>query len=62
MQEYFLYRRNPEGLINSINLNKCIQQHLWSDSTLVMYQLPKIGEKLAKALHDVTFISILTHK
>ena len=55
IKEYFLQRKDVEGIVNSIKLRKALEQSLWPDSSFVLYQIPKIGEKLTKELIAVTF-------
>ena len=44
------YKKNDncKGYIISLILQKCLLNQMWSESELIMKQLPKIGEKLAK--------------
>jgi hypothetical protein len=56
INEYFVQRKNVEGIINSIKLRKALAQSLWPDSTFVLYQIPKIGEKLTKELAKVSLL------
>ena len=53
MQEFFKYTKNAKGLISSIKLSKSLSQSLWPESSFVLYQIPKIGEKLSTALVEV---------
>ncbi len=53
MREFFLHIRSPEGILNSIRLATGLEQSLWPDGSLVLYQLPKIGQKLAQSLAEV---------
>ena len=45
---FFKKNDNCKGYIVSLILQKCLLNQMWSESELIMKQLPKIGEKLAK--------------
>nr|DAD34519.1 TPA_asm: hypothetical protein HUJ06_005159 [Nelumbo nucifera] len=60
MKEYFIYRKNYKGTINSTLLAKCLHQRLWDDSPYLLKQLPGIGMVTAKALHSIGIISFET--
>ena len=45
---FFKKNDNCKGYIISLILQKCLLNQMWSESELIMKQLPKIGEKLAK--------------
>nr|DAD32688.1 TPA_asm: hypothetical protein HUJ06_011539 [Nelumbo nucifera] len=60
MKEYFLYRKNYKGTINSTLLSKCLHERLWDDSPYLLKQLPGIGMVTAKALHSIGIISFET--
>ncbi|KAJ4960261.1 hypothetical protein NE237_020171 [Protea cynaroides] len=51
MKEYFIYKKNYKGTMNSTLLTKCLHQRLWDDSLYLLKQLPGIGMVTAKALH-----------
>ena len=50
LREYFKYTNKANGYIISLILKKSLSNNLWSDTELIMKQLPKIGEKLARNL------------
>ncbi|XP_042500241.1 DExH-box ATP-dependent RNA helicase DExH17 isoform X2 [Macadamia integrifolia] len=51
MKEYFVYKKNYKGTMNSTLLAKCLHQRLWNDSLYLLKQLPGIGMVTAKALN-----------
>ncbi|KAL8241724.1 hypothetical protein R6Q59_012026 [Mikania micrantha] len=53
MKEYFIYRKNYKGTLNSILLAKSLHQKLWEDSPYLLKQLPGIGMVTAKALQSM---------
>ncbi|KAA8548132.1 hypothetical protein F0562_004607 [Nyssa sinensis] len=53
MKEYFIYRKNYKGALNSTALAKSLHQKLWDDSPYLLKQLPGIGMVTAKALHSM---------
>ncbi|XP_057464272.1 DExH-box ATP-dependent RNA helicase DExH17 isoform X1 [Actinidia eriantha] len=53
MKEYFIYRKNYKGALNSALLAKSLHQKLWDDSPYLLKQLPGIGMVTAKALHSM---------
>ncbi|XP_068485338.1 DExH-box ATP-dependent RNA helicase DExH17 isoform X1 [Phaseolus vulgaris] len=53
MKEYFFYKRNYKGAVNSALLAKSLDQKLWDDSPYLLKQLPGIGMVTAKALHSM---------
>ncbi|RDX81475.1 DExH-box ATP-dependent RNA helicase DExH17, partial [Mucuna pruriens] len=53
MKEYFVYKRNYKGAVNSALLAKSLNQKLWDDSPYLLKQLPGIGMVTAKALHSM---------
>jgi ATP-dependent DNA helicase HFM1/MER3 len=48
MKEYFIFKRNYKGAINSTLLAKSLYQKLWDDSPYLLKQLPGIGMVTAK--------------
>ncbi|KAF8408273.1 hypothetical protein HHK36_007422 [Tetracentron sinense] len=60
MKEYFIYRKNYKGSLNSTLLAKCLHQRLWDESPYLLKQLPGIGMVTAKALHSVGINSFET--
>ncbi|KAB1209142.1 putative ATP-dependent DNA helicase HFM1 [Morella rubra] len=50
MREYFIYKKNYKGAMNSTGLAKSFHQKLWDDSPYLLKQLPGIGMVTAKAL------------
>ena len=50
IREYFKHTNKAHGYIISLILKKSLSNSLWSDTELIMKQLPKIGEKLARNL------------
>ncbi|TKY63226.1 ATP-dependent DNA helicase MER3-like [Spatholobus suberectus] len=57
MKDYFVYKRNYNGAVNSALLAKSLDQKLWDDSPYLLKQLPGIGMVTAKALHSMGIIS-----
>ncbi|XP_050223157.1 DExH-box ATP-dependent RNA helicase DExH17 isoform X2 [Mercurialis annua] len=53
MKEYFIFKKNYKGAVNSILLAKSLYQKLWDDSPYLLKQLPGIGMVTAKALHSM---------
>ncbi|KAL6994373.1 DNA helicase [Sarracenia purpurea var. burkii] len=53
MREYFIYRKNYKGALNSSLLAKSLHQKLWDDSPFLLKQLPGIGMVTAKGLHSM---------
>ncbi|KMT18211.1 hypothetical protein BVRB_2g023810 isoform B [Beta vulgaris subsp. vulgaris] len=60
MKEYFIFRKNYKGALNSIALAKSLHHKLWDDSPFLLKQLPGIGMVTAKALHSMGIISFET--
>ena len=50
LKEYYKHLNCLKGYIACIILKKSLHNGMWSDSDLIMKQLPKIGDKLAKCL------------
>ena len=48
LKEYYKHLNNSKGYIACIILKKSLQNEMWGDSELIMKQLPKIGDKLAR--------------
>lgn len=48
MKEYFIYKKNYKGAVNSTLLAKSLYQRLWDDSPYLLKQLPGIGMVTAK--------------
>lgn len=48
MKEYFTYKKNYGGTLNSTLLAKSLYQKLWDDSPYLLKQLPGIGMVTAK--------------
>ncbi|KAJ8443907.1 hypothetical protein Cgig2_032731 [Carnegiea gigantea] len=57
MKEYFIFRKNYKGALNSIILGKSLHHKLWDDSPYLLKQLPGIGMVTAKALHSMGITS-----
>ncbi|RZB59977.1 DExH-box ATP-dependent RNA helicase DExH17 [Glycine soja] len=53
LKDYFVYKRNYKGTVNSALLAKSLGQKLWDDSPYLLKQLPGIGMVTAKALHSM---------
>nr|KYP63300.1 putative ATP-dependent DNA helicase HFM1 [Cajanus cajan] len=53
MKDYFVYKKNYKGAVNSALLAKSFDQKLWDDSPYLLKQLPGIGMVTAKALHSM---------
>ncbi|XP_048327609.1 DExH-box ATP-dependent RNA helicase DExH17 isoform X11 [Ziziphus jujuba] len=53
MKEFFIYKKNYKGALNSTLLAKSLYQKLWDDSPYLLKQLPGIGMVTAKALHSM---------
>ncbi|KAJ4729267.1 DExH-box ATP-dependent RNA helicase [Melia azedarach] len=60
MKEYFIYKKNYKGAVNSILLAKSLYQRLWDDSPYLLKQLPGIGMVTAKALYSMGIKSFET--
>ncbi|EOY02467.1 ATP binding,ATP-dependent helicases,DNA helicases [Theobroma cacao] len=60
MKEYFIYKKNYKGALNSSLLAKSLYQKLWDDSPYLLKQLPGIGMVTAKALHSMGIKSFET--
>ncbi|XP_022741905.1 DExH-box ATP-dependent RNA helicase DExH17 [Durio zibethinus] len=60
MKEYFIYKKNYRGTLNSSLLAKSLYQKLWDDSPYLLKQLPGIGTVTAKALHSMGIKSFET--
>ncbi|KAK1567272.1 hypothetical protein Q3G72_010178 [Acer saccharum] len=60
MKEYFIYKKNYRGAVNSTLLAKSLYQRLWDDSPYLLKQLPGIGMVTAKALHSMGIKSFET--
>ncbi|KAK9018141.1 hypothetical protein V6N11_001122 [Hibiscus sabdariffa] len=60
MKEYFIYKKNYRGALNSSLLAKSLYQKLWDDSQFLLKQLPGIGMVTAKALHSMGIKSFET--
>ena len=54
---FFKKNDNCKGYIVSLILQKCLLNQMWSESELIMKQLPKIGEKLAKCFVKANYKS-----
>ncbi|TYH20054.1 hypothetical protein ES288_A05G400800v1 [Gossypium darwinii] len=52
MKEYFIYKKNYRGALNSSLLAKSLYQKLWDDSPYLLKQLPGIGMVTAKVFFD----------
>ncbi|KAI4366867.1 hypothetical protein MLD38_022679 [Melastoma candidum] len=52
-RDYFLYKKNYCGVINSSLLAKSLHQKLWDISKYLLKQLPGVGMVTAKALHSM---------
>lgn len=48
MRDYFIFRKNYKGAVNSALLAKSLYQRLWDDSPYLLKQLPGIGMVTAK--------------
>jgi len=48
MKEYFIFRKNYKGALNSVILAKSLHHKLWDDSPYLLKQLPGIGMVTAK--------------
>ena len=56
MKEYFIYKKNYKGALNSTLLTKSLYQKLWDDSPYLLKQLPGIGMVTAKVFSIDFFI------
>lgn len=56
MKEYFIYKKNYKGALNSTLLAKSLYQKLWDDSPYLLKQLPGIGMVTAKVFSIDFFI------
>ncbi|KAL9454808.1 hypothetical protein AB3S75_010249 [Citrus x aurantiifolia] len=59
-RDYFIFRKNYKGAVNSALLAKSLYQRLWDDSPYLLKQLPGIGMVTAKALHSMGIKSFET--
>jgi len=50
MKDYFVYKKNFKGAVNSALLAKSFNQKLWDDSQYLLKQLPGIGMVTAKVI------------
>jgi ATP-dependent DNA helicase HFM1/MER3 len=50
MKDYFVYKKNFKGAVNSALLAKSFNQKLWDDSPYLLKQLPGIGMVTAKVI------------
>lgn len=48
IKEFFKIKNDARGYVNTLLLRKAFAQKMWSDSDLLMKQLPKIGDKIAR--------------
>jgi ATP-dependent DNA helicase HFM1/MER3 len=48
IKEFFKTKNDARGYVNTLLLRKAFAQKMWSDSDLLMKQLPKIGDKIAR--------------
>ncbi|KAK4282378.1 hypothetical protein QN277_013762 [Acacia crassicarpa] len=53
MKDYFIFKKNYKGAVNSSLLAKSLDQRLWDDSPYLLKQLPGIGMVTAKSLHSM---------
>ncbi|KAK9015536.1 hypothetical protein V6N11_006639 [Hibiscus sabdariffa] len=60
MKEYFIYKKNYRGALNSSLLAKSLYQKLWDDNPFLLKQLPGVGMVTTKALHSMGIISFET--
>ncbi|KAJ7970807.1 DExH-box ATP-dependent RNA helicase [Quillaja saponaria] len=60
MKDYFIYKKNYKGSLNSALLAKSLNQKLWDDSPYLLKQLPGIGMVTAKALYSMGIKSFET--
>ncbi|XP_062106898.1 DExH-box ATP-dependent RNA helicase DExH17 isoform X3 [Humulus lupulus] len=60
MKEYFIYKKNYKGALDSALLAKSLHQKLWDDSPYLLKQLPGIGMVTAKALQSMEITSFET--
>ncbi|GAV74633.1 DEAD domain-containing protein/Helicase_C domain-containing protein/Sec63 domain-containing protein, partial [Cephalotus follicularis] len=60
MKEYFIFKLNYKGALNSALLAKSLYQKLWDDTPYLLKQLPGIGMVTAKALHSMGVKSFQT--
>ncbi|XP_057523188.1 DExH-box ATP-dependent RNA helicase DExH17 isoform X2 [Amaranthus tricolor] len=60
MKEYFFFKKNYKGALNSVALAKSMHHKLWDDSLYLLKQLPGIGMVTAKALHSMGITSFET--
>lgn len=59
MKEYFVYKRNFKGAVNSALLAKSLNQKLWDDSPYLLKQLPGIGMVTAKVISIDFFMLVI---
>lgn len=55
MKEYFIFRKNYKGALNSIALAKSLHHKLWDDSPFLLKQLPGIGMVTAKVTRHLMY-------
>ncbi|XP_021769181.1 DExH-box ATP-dependent RNA helicase DExH17-like [Chenopodium quinoa] len=60
MKEYFFFKKNYKGALNSIALAKSLHHKLWDSCPYLLKQLPGIGMVTAKALHSMGITSFET--
>ncbi|XP_056695615.1 DExH-box ATP-dependent RNA helicase DExH17 isoform X2 [Spinacia oleracea] len=60
MKEYFFFKKNYRGAMNSIALAKSMHHKLWDSCPYLLKQLPGIGMVTAKALHSMGITSFET--
>ncbi|GAB2243469.1 hypothetical protein Droror1_Dr00020244 [Drosera rotundifolia] len=60
MKEYFIYKKDYRGALNSMLLAKSLHQKLWDGSRFLMKQLPGVGMVTAKALESMGVVSFET--
>ncbi|KAF5958681.1 hypothetical protein HYC85_005906, partial [Camellia sinensis] len=61
MKEYFIYKKNYKGALNSTLLAKSFHQKLWDDSPYLLKQLPGIGMVTAKVMFIDLSLATLLH-
>lgn len=57
MKEYFIYKKNYRGAVNSTVLAKSLYQKLWDDSPYLLKQLSGIGMVTAKVFFADRFVA-----
>lgn len=50
LKDYFIFKKNYKGAVNSSLLAKSLDQRLWDDSPYLLKQLPGIGMVTAKVI------------